>query len=183
MPKRDKNGCFIFSDYPEFQPNLSPREIFKLGSFGGTYYREIYSHVTKQWYKNVHYKYPKSWFRGIPSDHLTRPWSDYDKSINKYNVKVGTTLEFWESKHWITKYNPYGWVDWYLGFFSGKRGPDDERQIKRWLKTAGPNSRFRLRLINMIKKKRTKYNDYTVSPAIRQTLQHWAVAISKHDMT
>ena len=40
----------------------------------------------------------------------------------------------------------------YLGFFSGKRGPDDERQIKRWLKTAGPNSRFRLRLINMIKK-------------------------------
>ena len=173
MPKRDKHGYFIFTDYPEFKPNLSPREIFKLGSFGGTYLREIYSSVTKKWYKNVHHKFPKSWFKSIPEDWLTRPWDEYDKNINRYKVKVGTTLEFWESKHWITKWDVYGWCEWYCNFFLGRRCPDDERQVKRWLQTAGPNSRFRLRLINMIKKKKTSYDDYSVSPAIHQTLQHW----------
>lgn len=112
MPKRNSNKEFMFTDYPEFRPNLSPREIFKLGSFGGTYWRPIYSKVTKKHYKNVHKKYPASWWANIKEDHLSRDWNDYDKSINKYNVKVGTTLEFWESKHWITKYHPYGWINW-----------------------------------------------------------------------
>ncbi len=181
MPRKMSDGTYYFPDYPDFKPNLSPRDIFKMGSFGGTYYRDIYSSVTKKDYHNVHHKYPKSWFKGIPEDWIIRPWNEYDKSINKYGVKVGTTLEFWEHKHWITKYNPYGWVDWYLGFFMGKRGPDDDRQIKRWLQTAGPNSRFRLRLINMIRKSRKKYNDPSVSPAIRQTLQHWAYELTLHD--
>ena len=35
----------------------------------------------------------------------------------------------------------------------------------------GPNSRFRKQLINMLKK-RKKYNDFSISPKIRQTLQH-----------
>lgn len=181
MPTRDKYGCFIFKDYPEFKPNVSPREMFSVGIMGGCYYREIFSNITKKWYKNEHKKYPKSWFKGIPENHITRPWNEYDKNINKYKVKVGTTLEFWEHKHWITKYNVYGWIDWYLGFFSGIRGPDDERQIKRWLQTAGPNSRFRIWLCNLIKKSKKKYNDYTVSPAIRQTLLHWATELTLHD--
>jgi hypothetical protein len=37
MPSRDKYGCFIFKDYPDFRPNLSPREVFKSGAFGGKY--------------------------------------------------------------------------------------------------------------------------------------------------
>jgi hypothetical protein len=181
MPRRDNHGCYIFPDYPEFRPNLSPREIFKLGAFGGTYWRPIYSKVTKKEYKNEHRKFPKSWFKGIPEDHLTRPWNEYDKSINKYKVKVGTTLEFWESKHWITKYDPYGQCEWYCNFFLGRRCPDDERQIKRWLQTAGPNSRFRIWLCNQIKKSRKKYNDYSVSPAIRQTLLHWGYELTLRD--
>ena len=44
----------IFKDYPDFQPNLTPRDIFELGSFGGTYWRPIYSSVTGQNYKNIH---------------------------------------------------------------------------------------------------------------------------------
>ena len=30
----------------DFKPNLSPRQMFKLGSFGGTYWRPIYSNIT-----------------------------------------------------------------------------------------------------------------------------------------
>jgi hypothetical protein len=171
-----------FKDYPEFRPNLSPKQMFSLGSFGGTYWRPIYSSVTGKNYKNKHKKYPASWWKNIPDSWLTTPWDEYDKSINRYKVKVGTTLEFWESKDWITKYHPYGWVQWYCDFYDGKRSPDDERQISRWVKTAGPNSRFRKALINLIKKKKAKYDDYTVSPKIRQTLQHWGYKLTKEDM-
>ena len=41
-PKR-VGGKIFFEDHPEFRPNLSPRQIFKLGSFGGTYWRPIKS--------------------------------------------------------------------------------------------------------------------------------------------
>lgn len=181
MPKRNRFKEFIFPDYPDFKPNLSPREIFKLGSFGGTYWRPIQSKVTNKSYENQHKKYPRSWWRGIPDSYLITNWKSYDKQINKYGVKVGTTLQYWECKGWITKYHPYGWVEWYCDFFRGKRGPDDKRQISRWIKTAGPNSRFRRALINLIIRKKAKYDDYTISPKRRQTLQHWAYALTQRD--
>ena len=45
MVHRNKNKEYVFKDYPEFRPNLSPREMFLLGSFGGTYWRPIYSSI------------------------------------------------------------------------------------------------------------------------------------------
>ena len=156
--------------------------MFELGSFGGTYWRPIYSSVTDKKYKNQHKKYPKSWWSNIPDSWLVTPWSEYDKNINKYKVKVGTTLEFWEEKNWITKYHPYGWVQWYCDYYMGKRSPDDERQIDRWKKTAGPRSRFRRFLINLIKKQKGKYDDYSISPKVRQTLQHWGCVLTPQDM-
>jgi len=179
---RNKNGEFIFSDYPEFRPNLSPKEIFDFGSFGGTYWRPIYSNITKKWYENVHQKYPKSWFKDDNSNNNTLDYKEYDKSLNKYNVKVGTTLRFWESKGWITKYHPYGWIQWYCDFFRGERCPDDERQIKRWMGICGPNGRFRKWLVSQIKQKNGKWSDEKISPKIRQTLQHWGYRLTKNDM-
>ena len=181
MVKRNKNGELHFKDYPEFTPNLTPQEIFELGSFGGTYWRPIYSHVTNIHYSNMHKVYPKSWWKNISEDKLTRKWENYDKNINKYKVYCGSTLEAWEEKKWITSYHPYGWMQWYCDFYKGNRCPDDERQIKRWLNTAGLNSRFRKALINKIKKKKTTYDDYTVSPRIRQTLQHWGYVLTEAD--
>lgn len=169
-----------FKDYPDFKPNLTPKEMFEKGSFGGTYWRPIYSSVTKKNYKDIHKKY--KWFKNIPENKLSLSLSKYDTRVNKYNVKVGTTLEYWESKNWIDKLHPYGWVHWYCDFFLGKRSYDDERQIKRWKNIAGENGRFRKRLINMIKNKNTTFDDYTVSPKIRQTLLHWGYEIKKSDL-
>ena len=160
-----------------FKPNLTPKKMFELGSFGGTYWRPIYSGVTKRKYKNLHKKY--SWFKNIPESKLTS--SVYDKKINKYKVKVGTSLQFWESKKWIKKYHPYGWVHWYCDYKKGKRGPDDERQIKRWLKLAGPKGRFRRFLVTQIVKKKGKWNSMDISPKIRQVLQHWGYKLTKKD--
>jgi hypothetical protein len=108
MPTRKSNGDIIFKDYPDFTPNLTPRDIFKLGSFGGTYWRPISSSVTRKDYKNVHLKYPKSWWKGIPNEYLTS--SECDKTINFYGVNSGETLEYWECKDWISELHPYGWV-------------------------------------------------------------------------
>ena len=183
MPKRNKYGELIFDDYPDFKPNLTPQEMFQMGSFGGTYWRQIRSSVTGKTYTNMHRVYPKSWWKGLDEQtHLTRPWFMYDKHVNKYKVKVGTTLEFWEEKKWIKKNHPYGWVQWYCDFYMGKRSDDDEWQIKRWLQTAGPKSRFRLALINELKKKDRNYNDFTISPKRRQTLQHWGYILTRHDL-
>ena len=174
---RRKNGHLFFKDYPDFIPNLTPRQMFQLGSFGGTYWRPIYSSVTKKHYKNIHLKYP--FWSNIPEEHLSA--SEYDTNINKYKCKVGTSLEFWEEKEWITKYNPYGWVHWYCDFCMGRRTPDDERQINRWKRLTGPNGRFRNFLITQIIKKNSSWDDETISPKIRQVLQHWAYALNLDD--
>ena len=181
MRKRMSNGNIIFSDHPLFIPNLTPSEILKMGSFGGTYWRPIYSSVTRKKYKNKHLKYPKSWWVGIPKSNMIGEWESYDKNINKYGVKVGTTLKSWEKKGWIDKGNPYGWYQWYCDFYNGKRGYDDTRQINRWLKSSGPKGRFRRRLINIINKNKSSYNDFSISPKIRQTLQHWGYKLTKRD--
>ena len=168
-----------FKDYPDFRPNLTPRDMFVLGSFGGTYWRPIKSGVTGKSYKNEHVKYPKSWWKGIPDEHLTSDTCDV--SINKYKVSVGTSLDFWESKKWINKLHPYGWVQWYCDFYQGKRGDDDERQIQRWKNLAGPKGRFMRFLVTQIIKKGAKWNDETVSPKIRQVLQHWGYKLTSAD--
>lgn len=177
--KRKTNGVIVFKDYPEFRPNLTPREIFKLGSFGGTYWRPIKSKFYDNELKNKHKKYPSSWWKGIPEENLSS--SDCDIKKNKYGVRVGTSLKFWEKKNWMKKSHPYGWVQWYCDFYLGKRSEDDDRQIKRWLGLAGENGRFRKYLITLIKRKKGDYNDEKISPKIRQTLQHWAYKLTKKD--
>lgn len=170
---RDALGRLIFEDYPHFNPNLTPQDIFAQGAFGGTYWRPIYSSVTKRKYEGQYKKYP--FLEDIDRELLCCPIENIAK--NKFRVHSGTTLEYWESKKWITSFDPYGWVQWYCEFYSGRRCADDERQIKRWRSLAGPNGRFYVRLINMIKKKKTRLDDPTVSPIIRQCLHHWAVSI------
>ena len=41
MTKDIKPRTLNFKDYPEFKPNLTPKKILQIGSFVGTYYRDI----------------------------------------------------------------------------------------------------------------------------------------------
>ena len=143
-----------FAGFPQFVPNVTPKDVFKKGAYGGTYYRPIDSSVTDTKYTSpsVIREYPKSWWRGIDVARTVTA-EVYDKNVNKYGVKCGSSLEFWESKGWIQGQDPYGWFQWYCRFYRGRRTDDDDRQIKRWEKLAGPRGRFRRRLMNEIIKK------------------------------
>tara|TARA_B100001094_G_scaffold101113_1_gene97277 strand:- start:3391 stop:3933 length:543 start_codon:yes stop_codon:yes gene_type:complete len=166
----------------EFKPNKTPKQVLREGSFGGTYFRPIYSSITKRKYtKKVIQEYPKSWFQGIDIEKsIISP--KYDKKVNKYKVKCGSSLEMWEESGWIVKQDPYGWFQWYCRYSMGRRSDDDERQIKRWLALAGPNGRFRRRLMNEIIKKKKRYNDSSISPVIRQVLLHWGYELTSKDL-
>ncbi len=147
-----------FEDYTDFNPDYTPRQIFQHGVMGGCYFRDIYSSITNKYYngKNIIKKYP--FLRGISKNKLTLSWDNKNISINKYNVWSGMSLEYWEKKNWITKYNPYGWLHWYCDFYMGRRTPDDKRQIKRFI---GIKNRF-----GKLKNK---------SPIVKQLLLQWGI--------
>ena len=108
----------------DFGANKTPIEVIKEGAFRGTYFTEIYSGVTGKWYK-------KSWKEFDQLKDIDQKYycSDYyDVSVNKYGVKCGTSLRFWENKGWI---DPYGWFQWYFRYWFGRRAQDDKRQINR----------------------------------------------------
>ena len=73
---------------PHAAPDVRARELRR------TYWRPIDSEITGESYAGVHLKYPKAWWRDVPERALTTPFDEYDKGLNQYGVKVGTTLEF-----------------------------------------------------------------------------------------
>ena len=100
----------------------------------------------------------------------------YDVNVNKYGVKCGTSLRCRENKVWINKIDPYGWFQWYFMYWLGRRSKDDKRQINRWKEIL---SRFRGKLLKMIRDASSKFHDYSISPKIRQILLHWSYELTK----
>ena len=101
---------------------------------------------------------------------------------SEVGVRSGASLEEWESKDWIVSQDPYGWFQWYCRFFQGRRTKDDQRQVGRWVRVAGEGAgRWRNFLVGRILKSGTNYDDPSVSPVTRQTLQHWAYYLTKKD--
>ena len=124
--------------------NKTPVEIIKEGTFRRTYFRDIYSIVNNNWFK-------KSWKVFDVLENIDQKYycSDYyDISVNKCDVKCGTSLRFWENKGWINPIDPYGWFQWYFRYWLRRRSKDDERQSKRW---KGIVNRFKGKLIEIIK--------------------------------
>ena len=144
----------------DFGANKTHLEVIREGVFGGTYLRDIYSGITGMLYK-------KSWEEFDPLKDVEQKFScsDYcDVSVNKYGVHCRTLSTFWENKVWINEIDPYGWFQWYFRYWLGRRSQDDERQINRWKKIV---SRFRDKLVAMIKDAGSKFDDYSISSKIR----------------
>ena len=111
----------------DFSPNKKPIEVMKEGAFGRSYFRGIYSGINGKWYR-------KSWNEFDQLNDIDQKYycsNYYDVSVNKYGVKCGTSLRFWENKEWINEIDPYGWFQWYFRYWLGRRSEDDKWQINR----------------------------------------------------
>ena len=174
IPKRRTDGTLEFPEYPHFRPNLTPKEVLQMGSFGGTYYRSITSGVTGETYHKQWEEFPADWFGKLNIAKCISS-KNYDNAINTYKVSCGGDLHMWESSGWITHIDPYGWFQWYCRFYLGRRCSDDERQIGRALGVIGPKGRWRRNLMNKClasgKRPEVSANDPAIAPKVRQLLQ------------
>ena len=75
----------------------------------------------------------------------------------------------------------YGWFQWYCRFYLGRRSTDDERQVARALGVASKKGRFRNQLIGKCARAGKAFDDVSVSPVIRQSLQHWGYVLTSRD--
>ena len=107
IPTKSASGHLVFEDHPEFCPNLTPKEVLQLGSFGGTYFRPIHSRVTGEDYDEEWEDLPMDWLKGLNiKRQVAAP--KYNKAVNKYNAECGGDLDMWEGSGWISKIDPYG---------------------------------------------------------------------------
>ena len=157
----------------DFGANKTPVEIIK-GAFGVTYFRDIYSGIKGKWYKRSWKEFDK--LKDIDQKFYCSDY--YDVGVNKYVIKWGTSLRVWENKGWMNEIDPYGWCQWYFRYWLGRRSEDDQRQNNRWKRIV---SRFRGKLVKMIKDASNKFDGYSISPEIRQTLLHWGYALTEKD--
>lgn len=52
----------VFTDYPQFTPNLTPQQMFQAGIFSGTYFMPIHSQVTGKEYADQDEEFPAARF-------------------------------------------------------------------------------------------------------------------------
>lgn len=131
-----------------FRPELTPKQMLALGVFGGKYMTDCQN------------EFPPDWFaRAILSPQRSDP------KLNYFKVTASQPLEVWQKKGWIHPDDPRGWFQWYCRYYMGRRHPDDDRQIRRWLA-------FK-RHVNQIKNHCAPH-DLTCRPKQRQALLHWA---------
>ena len=154
----------------QFRPMLTPPEMLSLGIFGGTYFSRLVDHRD----------FPESWFRDL--DETLYCSEKYEIAVNHFRIKAGQTQEQWESKGWIHPDDPRGWFEWYCKYFLGRRHPDDERQIKRWLAFCGPKGRWRNIIYRKIYNADCKIDfSWNISRRIQQSLLHWSYVVNEDD--
>jgi hypothetical protein len=186
-PTRDASGTYRFASYPEFTPNKSPEAIIREGSFGGSYWRPLYSKHLKTTVADDWRELPTAWTDGVDvAKYLTS--TAYDPEANKYGVACGQSIEEWEAAGWIAhEFDVRGWFQWYCRFWLGRRCADDERQISRWKKCVGETGRWRRTLLKKYVQQgiRSVFDegddpggeDAEVSPVVHQTCHHWAYEV------
>ena len=134
---------------PRFRPQLTPREMLRLGVFCGKYMTDTRA------------EFPQSWFARAKLARVGR-----DCSLNYYGVEASQALSIWRANGWIHPDDPRGWFQWYCRYYIGRRmAKEDGRQIGRWRAM-----RRHVRQITV----HCEPGDLTCRKRQRQALLHWA---------
>ena len=134
--------------HPDFKPELTPAQMLAAGVFGGKYMTDCRK------------EFPAAWFTKAKLNE-----SFHDASLNCFGMNASQPLSVWREKGWIHADDPRGWFQWYCRYYRGRRGPDDERQIRRW---------------KAIRRHAAQIRKYCVRGSLmcrrrqRQALLHWA---------
>ncbi len=133
----------------EFRPELTPRQMLRLGVFSGKYMTDCKR------------EFPDSWFVGAKLAPARR-----DCSLNYFGIDASQPLSEWRRKGWIHPDDPRGWFQWYCRYYMGRRtGEEDVRQIKRW--------KAMRRHVHQIQRN-CEPGHLTCRKRQRQALLHWA---------
>ena len=133
---------------PGFRPQLTPKQMLKLGVFGGKYMTDCGR------------EFPASWFKNAKLCAKRR-----EPSLNYFGVNASQLLSVWREKGWIYYDDPRGWFQWYCRYYSGRRCQDDLRQIRRW-------RAMRRHVVQV--KRNCSPRDLSCRRRQRQALLHWA---------
>lgn len=133
---------------PEFKPELTPKEMLKLGVFGGKYMTDCRE------------EFPEDWFTEAKLCH-----ERHLPELNYFGVNASKPLSYWVAKGWIYHEDPRGWFQWYCRYYMGRRCADDQRQIKRW-------KAIRRHIAQL--QKNCRRGDLSCRKRQRQALLHWA---------
>ena len=133
---------------PGFTPDLTPKEMLRLGIFGGKYMTDCQE------------EFPRSWFA------RARLCAErHDARLNCFGVNASQSLAVWRRSGWIHKQDPRGWFQWYCRYYMGRRTADDARQIRRWRAIARHVAAIR---------KHCEPGDLECRRRQRQAVLHWA---------
>ena len=134
----------------EFKPELTPKQMLKLGVFGGIYMRDCKKEFPKDWFS--HAKFAKG--------------KKKDSNLNFFRINASQSLSVWKRKGWILHSDPRGWFQWYCRYYMGRRiEKEDEKQIKRW-------KAIKRHIVQI--KKNCKKGDFSCRRKQRQAVLHWA---------
>ena len=134
---------------PEFRPELTPKEMLRLGVFGGKYMTDTRDEFPADWFQRARLAYGKR-----------------DPALNYFGVDASQSLSVWRAKGWLHPDDPRGWFQWYCRYYLGRRMPEeDRRQIGRW--------KAMRRHIGQIRRG-CEPGDLRCRPRQRQAQLHWA---------
>ena len=134
---------------PDFNPDITPKEMLIMGVFGGKYMTDCKEEFPKDWFDEAKLSPKKS-----------------NPSLNYFGVDASKSLNYWRKKGWIDSRDPRGWFQWYCRYFMGRRlNQEDNRQIKRW--------KAMRRHVGALQKN-CDQGDLECRPKQRQALLHWA---------
>ncbi|MBM3808028.1 MAG: hypothetical protein FJW22_07500 [Acidimicrobiia bacterium] len=99
----------------DFRPQLTPKQMLRLGVFGGKYMTDCRD------------EFPQDWFTKARLAEGRR-----QARLNYFGVHASQSLATWRRSGWIRAQDPRGWFQWYCRYYMGRRTSDDVRQIRRW---------------------------------------------------